>query len=142
MKTFAEFLTETWTIAKGGDDQRGDRGDAYHYKKIHGHDVDVNFMKYKDTHEVMYSVNGAIRKRQPVTPEAQHAILHHVHKRIDQFVRHAKPKKLIMSSGDDQRIKLHSALTQRLAKRYGGKAFEIRDNRANSVTHVVHFKRG
>ena len=114
MISFKQFLIETWKIHNAAD--------VEHYKKVDGHQVRTTFIrggKDKD-HQIDYTVNDRFAKKKGgAGPAASKRIIQHVGDRVDQFVRHAKPKAVSFGASDD-RNDMHSAYAKHLARRHGG----------------------
>ncbi len=122
---FRQFLDESWSTDK-------DYGDFHHNSKVGDHHVGIEFRnrapyndksKRKDgKYMILYTVGGSLRRgRQYVSDDGAKKILKHVHGKVSQFMRVAKPKKVSFSSHDKQKQKLHAGLAKHLAKRFGGK---------------------
>ncbi len=137
---FKEFLEEGWTRPNKSLRHWRDADYWEHHKPVAGHNVHIMFTKKPDEkhHTVEYDVDGYFTKRKSkADSKAGHEIINHVHRQLNQFIRHRKPEGLRFYSGNEKKQKLHAALVSRLARRYGGKT---KEEQGYGVSHKVSFR--
>ena len=137
---FREFLDEGWKRRKG----QTDHDEAWrHWANVGKHDVSMAFSGHKGRFGVDYEVDDGITaptelNNRTKASSAAVNVLKHVHNRIDQFVRHRKPKELSFTGFHPTKHMLHYMLAKKLAKKHGG---HISVNKFGNQ-HKVHFKHG
>jgi hypothetical protein len=117
-------LNESWSILHSKDSQGGDRHLMYKDHQVGPHKVRVLFSHNGGkNYNVDYSVNRQFNghgQKMNVEPEHQHAILHHVHKTIDRFIRHRKPTGINMATVETKKHHLYRMFGKRIMKAHGG----------------------
>lgn len=113
---------------------------SHNHQKIDGHEIDLTINGSSGGHFVAdYMVNGSFN-RQKMDSKTGKKILHHVGRSIDSFVRHVKPTSISFTSDKDKKISLHKALSNRLARKYGGTAKVEYSQSSAGDRHTVIFK--
>ena len=170
MKTFKQFLfSETWELENVKefinnlhDDKRiryrntPQKKDnlfmATNHKEFpHAHvDTIINHFG-NGNYGVNFKVNGDFERQHPMNINSSMKVLKHVHKSIDSFVRHVKPKSLRFEiekqSKDnlgDARNVLYKSLAHKIAKKHNGQVttdntYDRSGDVDRFVTHRVHF---
>jgi hypothetical protein len=154
MKSFKQFISEGWSNKyRKNLDPKSKYHD--HSQEIGGHEVSVHFMhrksqdpKVKDHHyEVNYTIGNNYSKDDvkksgiELSDKNKHEILHHVHKTIDRFIRHRKPKSISMQPNEHgAKAHLYRAFAHRLAKKHNGKVFKY-DDPDLPHGYIVSFKK-
>lgn len=128
MKSFAEFLFETRFTRDGNDGFE-------HHAQVHGHDVVIGFSK-EAPHEylIAYDVNGKFNSQNH--GQSGRHVLHHVHRKINDFIKAKGPRALSFSANEEHKEHLYHRLASRLAKHYGGEHKVYGDR---FKTHTVYF---
>jgi aromatic ring-cleaving dioxygenase len=141
MKTFAQFISEGWDNRYRKSEPWAAK-DLRHTKKIGPHHVTTIFNHHEGDHfGVHFAINNMTRskdlQRKPLSPAHKHAVLHHVHKTIDRFIRHRKPTSVQFYSNENgAKDKLYGQFAKRIAKTHGGKV-----KRHTEGVYSVSFKR-
>ena len=114
-------LKESWKLGQYDSKISGKRKYADNHADIDGHHVHLSISGNKDNdYAVNYTVNGSYYKGS-MNPKTGQKITSHVNRSINSAIRHMKPRSMTFSSQDDKRMSIHTGLTKRLARRYGGK---------------------
>jgi hypothetical protein len=97
----------------------------------------------RGSYEVHYSVDGLGRKRREDNAIQDHEglpILHHVKKKVEQFIRGARPKSLEFFSPNEDKQALHRYLSRHLIKKYRGEEIVSSDAKKQAgARDVVSF---
>lgn len=143
MLSFKQFLAEQWndyTDTKGT--HRVTRA-----SKIGPHDVHVFFKNgvggdkkhYSVDFSVDYKFHAGAKERSPMeNPHVVHAIGHHVHSSVSEFIAKHKPNKISVSGSSDKKDKVYGVYTKRFAAKRGAKVTTKTDE-FDSKTHTMHF---
>ena len=149
MKSFRQYLEEVWRKLESSDSQGGDRHVLYSTHEIGQHRVRVLFSHNGGKN---YNADFSVgRKNAPGQQQFHghgetmgagsdaHAILHHVHKTIDRFIRHRKPSAINMATTETKKHDLYKRFGRVMMKKHGG-FVHSRDHEQGGIT-MMHFPR-
>lgn len=114
-------LYEKWSTTKIGGSAMGKTNNV----DIDGNAVEVDFFQFgskRNPHTINFKVNKTTDQtyNKHISAKTGLKILNHVHKRIDSYVRHVKPKHIEMEAVEPVRGVLYHQLAHKLAKKYNG----------------------
>ncbi len=117
------------------------RGSFYHDTKVGDRNIWIGFQNRAGSgnYEIEYMVDNHLsrHRRNPPSPNDAHKILAHVHGKVSQFMRVAKPKRVSFTSDLEQKQKLHKVLADHLAKKFGGRVGSKYLKDRDTIEHSV-----
>lgn len=142
MISFAEFLAEKWKLDRFTPRFGDERIVGDHHAHIDGHHVHIAFggSIHNDGHfSVNYAVDGSHTRRHEMTRKTGQKILHHVNRKISQFVRRVKPSGLSFHGNSDSKERMYETLAKHYANRFGGETTSYHPRGSDYAVHHVHF---
>ena len=127
---FREFLKESWK-RPGGED-------VEHEGRVGGQRVKVCFLHRGEARYHIQFATGI-----PKTLISGHKIVKHVGDRVDQFIRHRKPKSIQMSGDSEKKAELYGQFAKHLVKKHGASHIAwVGGDDHEPDSHEVFFDKG